>query len=141
MMKRNFQDDLKYGLSRENAVMLKLRQHFADESIKNTKELYNDEYCGWDYESLGGLKWEVKSRRCCLKTYPTTILPVHKGEWGGNKDLYFCFNFVDGLYYIPYDATLFNTFSTRMMKIERAGKYDPPTLHYEIPISLLAVIQ
>lgn len=138
-MRRNFNDDLAYGLARENAVMLRLRQHFADETIRNTKDIYNDEYCGWDYESLGGLKMEVKSRRNCLKTYPTTILPVHKAQ---EKGSIFCFNFIDGLYYIAYDPDLFATFKTKMMCIQRAGKYDPPTLHWEIPVELLtAVIQ
>jgi len=138
MMKRNFNDDLAYGLARENAVMLRLRQHYNDESIKNTKDLYNDEYCGWDYESLGGSKWEVKSRRCSLRNYPTTIIPVHKAETTGT--LYFCFNFTDGLYQIAYDPVLFATFGTRMMKIVREGKYDPPTLHWEIPINLLSAV-
>lgn len=136
-MKRNFQDDLSYGLTRENAVMLKLRTYLNDDTIKNTKDIYNDEYCGWDYESLGGLKMEVKSRRCCLKTYPTTILPVHKAQ---EKGTMFCFNFTDGLYYIAYDPELFNTFGKRMMCIQRAGKYDPPTLHWEIPINLLTAV-
>lgn len=137
MMKRSFQNDLQYGLAREEEVMNRLRKFFNDDSIKNTKELYNDEYCGWDYESLGGLKMEVKSRRNTRNTYPTTILPVHKAN---DKGTLFCFNFTDGLYYIAYDPEQFAKFKTRMMCIQRAGKYDPPTLHWEIPVELLVAV-
>jgi hypothetical protein len=138
MMKRRFQDDLQYGLARENAVMLKLRTHFNDETIKNTKDIHNDEYCGWDYESLEGLKMEVKSRRCCLRQYPTTIIPIHKAQETGTI---FCFNFTDGLYYIVYDPAVFSAFGQRYVSVNREGRRDLPTLHWEIPIELLIRIE
>ena len=51
--------------------------------------------------------------------------------------LFFIFNFTDICTYIKYDETLFKTFKQKLVKIVRQGKYDPPTLHYEIPIELL----
>lgn len=139
---RHFQDDLKYGLQKEMGVMEKLKVYFNDDTITNTKELYGDNFCRWDFESKGtGIKWELKSRRNKKHTYPTTLLPCHKTEGSGAKTtdgkIYYVFEFTDELCFLEYDAHLFNSFDTRMIKVYRNGRYDPPTLHYLIPVNIL----
>ena len=118
-------------------MLSKLKKYFKNEEIKSTKELYpNDVFCKWDFEDNNGVKWELKSRRNTYHTYPTTILPCHKKPT--SSGVFYCiFQFTDGDYFIEYDETLFNTFKTRMIKINRQGKYDPPTLHWKIPIQFL----
>jgi hypothetical protein len=141
MMTRSFQNDLAYGLDREESVLIALRKAFCDETIKNTKELYKDNYCKWDFENLGGTKWELKSRRNAMKQYPTTIIPVHKCDNNSvNNNLYFVFKFTDGIYYIQYEPLMFQTFNKKTLTIKRAGKYDPPTDHWEIPVNLLKAL-
>lgn len=138
---RSFKADKEFGDLKEIAMMSKLKQFFKNETIKSTKDLYpNDPFCKWDFEDDNGIKWELKSRRNTYQTYPTTILPCHKRPTGTGL-FNFVFQFTDGDYYIPYDEMLFNTFKTRMIKIYRAGKYDPPTLHWEIPITFLKPIK
>jgi hypothetical protein len=135
---RSFQDDLKYGLKQEEGVMEKLKRFFNDDSIINTKELYGDQFWKWDFESKGtGIKWELKSRRNTKYRYDTTLLPCHKTTDG---KVYYVFEFYDELCYIEYDANLFNTFETKMIKVYRNGRYDPPTLHYLIPVNILKSI-
>ncbi len=137
---RTFKNDLNFGLSKEEPVRQILKGYFKDEDdIINTKDLYNDIYCKYDYEgTTHKRRYEVKSRTTNKTKYPTTIIPVHKITSETTKNgLYFIFNFTDKCTFIIYDEKLFKTFKTKMMKIYRDGKYDPETLHYEIPIKLL----
>lgn len=139
-MSRSFKNDLEFGLSKEEPVRQLLKNYFVwDDDIINTKDLYNDAYCPFDYEGTTTHKrYEVKSRTNKKDRYPTTIIPVHKITDATIKNgLYLIFNFTDKCSYIEYDVNVFSKFKTIMMKIVRQGKYDPPTLHYEIPISLL----
>lgn len=139
-MSRSFKNDLEFGLSKEEPVRLLLKNYFTwDKDIVNTKDLYNNEYCKFDYEGITTHKrYEVKSRTNAKNKYPTTIIPVHKINDDTTKNgLYLIFNFTDKCAYIEYDALVFSKFKTVMMRIIRQGKYDPPTLHYEIPITLL----
>ena len=133
---RSFKVDLEYGNEKEIVMLDKLTKYF-NTSIKSCKELYpNDKFCKWDYEDKTGTKWELKSRRNTYSRYPTTIIPCHK-KATDDKDLYFVFQFTDGDYYIKYDANKFNHFDIRTIKINRIGKWDPPTDHWEIPIEML----
>lgn len=138
---RSFQADLEFGNLNEIAMLSKLKQCFKNETIKSTKDLYpNNKFCKWDFEDDNGVKWELKSRRNTHNRYPTTILPCHKNPTD-DKCIYYVFQFTDGDYYIQYNSSLFSEFNTRTIKINRAGKYDPPTLHYEIPIELLTKME
>lgn len=139
-MERSFKTDLEFGLSKEETVRQLLKKQFIDEDdIINTKDLYGNIYCKFDYEGTTvKRKYEVKSRTNTKYKYPTTILPVHKITLETIKtDFCIVFNFTDKCSYIMYDEELFKTFSTRLIKIYRVGKYDPPTVHYEIPVNLL----
>ena len=131
---RRFQDDYNYGMEKEIGIETKLRLTFNDESITNTKTLYKDTFCKWDYESKDGKKWELKSRRNTKWAYSTTIIPCHKTTTG---EVYYVFEFTDKTCYIKYEEDLFNTFEIRTIKVYRQGKYDPPTDHYCIPVKLL----
>jgi hypothetical protein len=137
---RSLKNDLAFGLSKEEPVRQKLKKVFVEEEdILNTKDLYNDEYCKFDYEGTTlKRRYEVKSRTNTKYKYSTTIIPVHKITPETTKNgLYLIFNFTDICSYIIYDKTLFETFNTKMMRIWRDGKYDPPCLHYEIPVNIL----
>lgn len=134
---RHFKDDLNYGIAKEEPIMIRIQNHFNKSKLVNTKEKYGDQYCHWDFESEDGIKYELKTRRNRKNAYPTTIIPVHKA---GEGELYFMFEFTDGLYYIKFDKEVFKTFGTRMIQVKRIGRYDPPTLHYEIPVNLLEQI-
>lgn len=142
-MSRSFKKDLEFGLSKEEPVRQLLKSYFQDEEdIINTKDLYNDEYCKFDYEgTTTQTRYEVKSRTNRKYQYPTTILPVHKITTETTKNgLYIIFNFTDKCSYIKYDKTIFDNFETKVFKIFREGKYDPPTLHFLIPVKILTDI-
>jgi hypothetical protein len=139
-MKRSFQNDLKFGLSKEEPVRQLLKTKFTEEEdIINTKDLYNDEFCKFDYEGITTKRrYEVKSRTNKKYQFPTTILPVHKITTETTKNgLYIIFNFTDKCSYIIYDKNVFDNFETKIFKIYRDGKYDPPTLHFLIPVNIL----
>ena len=74
---RSFKNDLKFGLDKELEVVDMLKLNWEDEAdIRNTKDIYGDDYYIYDFEANSGTSWELKSRRCKKDTYSTTIVPV-----------------------------------------------------------------
>ena len=61
---RSFKKDLEFGLAREEPVRQLLKKIFKEEEdIINTKELYNDEFCPYDFVgTTTKTRYEVKSR-------------------------------------------------------------------------------
>jgi hypothetical protein len=132
---RSFEDDYKFGMENEDVMLPLLQAEFKDPKMLNTKELYGDQYCQWDWEGEDKTRYENKSRRNTKWKYDTTILPVHKVcKKEGNH--YYIFQFTDKNCYIKYDAEVFSKFSTRMVKVVRQGRVDNK-LHYEIPVKQL----
>ena len=126
-MIRSLGNDLKFGLSKEQQVIDRLKSHFGDETILKTE----DKFCL--YDAVGkDFKYEIKSRRNSKTAYPTTIIPCHKAI----PDTIFVFNFTDKICYIKYDVDLFNTFTTQMIYADRYNA-TPPSLHFHIPIDKL----
>jgi len=126
-MIRSLGNDLKFGLSREQQVIDRLKSHFGDETILKTQ----DKFCL--YDAIGkDFKYEIKSRRNRKTAYPTTIIPCHKAI----PNTIFVFNFTDCMCYIKYDVELFKTFTTQMIYADRYNA-TPPSLHFHIPISHL----
>jgi hypothetical protein len=136
-VKRSLANDLKYGLLKEIDILPTIQHKWDYEvNIRNTKDIYDDVYYPYDFESENGTSWEVKSRRIPKNKYATTIIPVHKIR-NVNSNQYFVFNFTDACCYIQYNKQLFSSFSTRMIGVSRLGGNSTPVLHYEIPIRLL----
>lgn len=134
---RSLANDLSFGLKKEFDILPTIINNWKDdENIMNTKDIYNDAYYSYDFESRNGSSWEVKSRRIKKECYPTTIIPVHKIRMVDTPQ-FFIFNFTDKCCYIKYEKELFKTFSTRYMSIERFGGNPNPINHYEIPIKNL----
>ena len=140
---RSLKNDLKFGLEKEEPVRQLLKKTFSDEEdIINTKDLYNDEFCKFDYVGITTKKrYEVKSRRNAKYDYSTTLLPVHKITYNTTKNgLIIIFNFTDKCSYITYNQELFKTFSTKDVKVFRDGKWEGPVPHYLIPVNILTDI-
>lgn len=132
---RSLTNDLKMGLENELSIIQLLDATF-EKSFKNTKQLYNNKYHQYDFESEDGVCVELKSRRNCYNAYPTTIIPLHKIiNPSKNIEQVFVFQFTDGVYYIRYDKEKFDTYETRNITTYRTGIYDRSKLHYCIPIS------
>ena len=138
-MMRSKKNDLKFGMAREVEVLEICKKYFKDDSIKNTKEIYNDEYCVYDYEGEDGTTYEVKSRRNKKNAYDTTLLPVHKIRKTDSKQN-FIINFTDACCYIAYDEALFKTFYIGNVFYSRQGAANNPVPHYHIPVSKLITI-
>lgn len=131
--------DLKMGDDYEKTTIDILRHFWNDETIRNTKDIYNDKYCKWDFESADGCKWEHKSRRIKKDQYETAFMPVCKAV--DAKKLYYCWTYLDGFYYLQYEEELFKTFGRKWLKIWRDGKYDPPQEVFEIPVKHLVKLE
>lgn len=134
---RSFKNDLKMGLEKELEVVDILKLNWEDEEdIRNTKDIYGDDYYIYDFEAKSGTSWELKSRRIAKNQYDTTIVPVHKVRKTDKKQV-FVFNFTDACCSLDYDKELWDTFEIKDVKVWRYGKVDKPTPHYFIPVDKL----
>jgi hypothetical protein len=131
-----FNNDLKYGLSKEIDIINKIKLQFPEETnIRNTKEIYN-KFCLFDFESDLKTSWEMKSRRNTKTQYPTTIIPVHKIR-DVETTQYFIFYFTDVISYIKYDKDVFDKFNKKIINANRKDGYNNHGVHYEIPVNML----
>jgi hypothetical protein len=131
---RSFKNDLRFGLEKEMEVIDILKLNFDDEcEIRSTKDIYNDDYYIYDFESQSGTSWELKSRRVRKNQYSTTIVPVSKVRNTDKKQI-FIFDFTDACCSIDYNKELWDTFEIRDVTTQRFGKMDLPKPHYHIPI-------
>tara|TARA_R110000751_G_scaffold12138_1_gene41835 strand:- start:606 stop:1097 length:492 start_codon:yes stop_codon:yes gene_type:complete len=137
MNNRSFKNDLAMGLEKELEVIDMLKLNWEDEvDIRNTKDIYGDDYYIYDFEAQSGTSWELKSRRIKKNQYSTTIVPVSKVRDTTKKQV-FVFNFTDATCKIDYAKHLWDTFEIKNVTTFRLGKVDYPKPHYHIPVRLL----
>ena len=129
---RTLQDDLSLGYKNEEEI-LSILNNFFNDTFRNTKDLYGNEYCNYDFEGTNGMRLELKSRRNKYDDYPTTIIPVHKTISMDLCPNAFIFNFSDGIYYTEWNKNRFETYEKKMILCKRKGRIDNKE-HYLIPI-------
>ena len=136
---KSLKGDLQFGLKQEDEILPRLESHFGK---KLTKE--SNKYATIDFsDEEKTLLVELKSRRNTYSKYPTTLLSSNKIKKikGAGKDVYFVFNFTDGLYYLKYDPDVFNTFElSQFQRWDRTDRVEQPVEHYYIPIEALKPI-
>jgi hypothetical protein len=140
----DYKVDKQFGVSNEYNLIEKInaffRPKYDEEDIKNTKEIYNDEYFPYDFEGMTHkTSFELKSRRNRKDQYPTTLLASHKVRKTAKGKQIFIFTFTDYNTYIEYDEQLFSTFEQNVVYQNRLNKKDIPRLHYYIPVKYLSV--
>jgi hypothetical protein len=138
---RSLQNDIKFGIEKELKDIEILKEYWPEEEdIRNTKDIYNNEYFPYDFESKNGTSWELKNRRIIMKSFKDTIIPVHKIRQTENIQ-YFVFNFVDACAFIKYDKKIFDTFTIKDVITYREGCRNVPVPHFHIPIDKLTIIK
>jgi len=140
----SFKNDLAYGLAKELEVVDLLKMNFDGEAdIRNTKDIYHDEFYPYDYEGLTtGMTFELKSRRITKRQFPTTIIPVAKIRKNQIPPQLFVFNFTDNCSYITYDEERFKGYRIGEISTYRYGKVEIAKPHYFIPVDdLIDLVQ
>lgn len=128
-----YQEDMKFGTEKE-INQLDLIQYAIDSNLKRSKK-----NAIFDYYSDNTLV-ELKSRRNNHNTYPTTMVGYNKIEYANKfpeKQAYFCFCFLDGLYYYKYNKD--DKLEVRLGGRRDRGRDEIKEYCY-IPISLLRKI-
>jgi hypothetical protein len=125
-----FQRDYQFGIKSEKAIKPTLENYFKEE-LTHTKL-----FTPWDFTGKNNV-YEVKTRRIYYKQFPTTIIPQDKAR----PNAIFVFNFIDGVYYIPYDEEQFKEFDCKEFRRYREGVNDIEKPYYYIPIDRLTKIQ
>ena len=130
------EDDLSFGLANEIEVRAVLRGLFGGE----LKKLANKYSCCDFYSNK--ILVELKSRRIKKDKYQTCFIGLNKIEWFAKqkKECYISYLYEDGLYYIKYDADLFDTFAITSDDINKDGIIKT-TLNVKIPTKLLIKIK
>jgi hypothetical protein len=129
---RSLANDLKFGLTKETEYLPVIKDFFGEEKLEKTKDTFSI----FDFQGKDR-RYELKSRRCSVNRYLTTIVPVSKSK---TENVCFVFGFIDGLYYIHYNEELFSKFDIKQVSVYRDGIQGRPKAHYEIPVSLLVRI-
>lgn len=127
----NYQSDLKFGFTNEMLILPKLSQFFKKELQPTTR------YVKWDFIDEDGTIYELKSRRCSMKQYPTTLMPVDKVIDG--KEQYFIFSYTDKIAYIKYDKKKFELYRVEQL-VDTRGFLPKTVSHYHIPVAELLEI-
>lgn len=128
---KDYNIELKKGLSKEDELENKLKEYFKDNLIKSNRY---DKY-DWKGEKY---YYELKSRENTYLKYPTTLIAQNKIFDSNHR---FIFNFTDGTYYIEYDKELFENFEVKdFVRNRRLNKIDYPTKYIYIPIKYLKKI-
>jgi len=131
-----FKESLKYGKQKEVEVLPHIKEYFNSKSIKIPKNKYSTyDFIDDDNEVI----YELKSRTNKYNQYPTTMIQEDKILNTHYKQI-FLFNYIDGLYYIEYDETLFNEFDKKKYSQYRTDKVDVFKTYIYIPIDKLKQI-
>jgi hypothetical protein len=134
MYKRSFKQDNNFGLNEEEKILPILEKYFK-ETISKSKNIYEK----WDGAGKNTL-YEIKSRTNKSTAFNDTIIGANK-VLDTDKVQIFIFNFTDGIYYIKYDASLFDTFdNSPFVRNARDDKVDEIKQYYYIPVKLLTLI-
>ena len=87
-----------------------IKDKFGNDLVKS-----ENKYCIYDFGNDTTLI-ELKSRKCCKNAYKTTMIGQNKIDYlykqneKFNKSCFCCFNFSDGLYYIPINKETIKSF-------------------------------
>lgn len=130
-----FQRDYQYGIQHQTALLPQLEAFFKDDLKEATSK-----FAKYDYEGKT-TSYELKSRTNKKDAYPTTCLPADKVCLSHSKKQVFLFNFTDGLYYIPYDKDLFDTFEKKPFRRYRVGVNDKEKDYIYIPVDSLKKVE
>ena len=125
--------DESYGLTKEQELFSKLKEMHGD-TLKKTIGKYNP----FDFENEDTLI-ELKSRRNTKDKYPDTMVSlskVKKAE-GEKRNVYFYFNFTDGLYRWKYDSEELKNFRYGQGGRNDRGRCEINNYCY-IPVNILA---
>jgi hypothetical protein len=127
----HYQDSYLMGTKKEIIILPIIREHFQSDIKMNST---NSKY---DYQD-DKYNYELKSRTCKSTTYTTTMISSDKCN-STEKPIRLIFNFVDALYYIEYNARLFETYQRELFS--RADIVSDERPHYYIPVEHLTLIK
>jgi hypothetical protein len=127
----SFKQDYSYGLKKEDELLPIIKSFFERDIQKSTNKFERFDYSDEKY------KYELKSRHNTYDKYPTTLICADKIA----KGIIFLFNFYDGLYYIKYRKSKFNTFERKMFVRNKRDDFNDLEKEYiYIPIDKLKKI-
>lgn len=129
-------DDIAFGKKSEMSLHTKIEKLVGDTiEWRGGMETF-------DYSNRGKTIYaELKTRRIKHDDYDTAIIGLNKVEACTNPDVdyYFVYSYLDGIYYIKYDKTLFSTFvvDTSYQRSDRLGCSNRPSAIVYVPIKNL----
>lgn len=133
----NYEFDYIWGEEQQVKIYKYLMNKWGEDLIPQSR------FSKYDFVSPE-INMEVKSRKCSVNKYPTTLLTGNKIDDLSKKNI-FVFNFVydmvndlSEIFYIEYDEEKFNNY--KKQNFSRANKKWDEKLYYYIPIQDLTFL-
>ena len=136
--------DLKYGKTKEDKVLIRVKNTDKYKNAKSTKTEFT-KYCPMDLICKDQKTFfEIKSRTNKWETYDTTIIGQDKIDWVKTNyptyKIILIFNFTDVLTYQIYRENRFNKYLRQDFVRDYRGCYDKKKPYVFIPIKDLKVL-
>jgi hypothetical protein len=119
------QEDIQFGDATEQEVLPLLDKFFGEKHYKAMLPSGEvDTYCRWDFiNEARTARRELKGRRVRHDQYPTALLNYSKIRNQDPSIQYtYIWKYTDGIYYLPYDKKVWDTFDVREMAVWRDGQ-------------------
>ena len=136
---RKLQADRKYGETKEEEVHALINTYFGIDSERTGK------WTHFDYiDKIKNIIVELKSRRYRKDKFYDTMIGMNKINYFKRKindgyKVILCFNFIDGLYYYPFDGSVDDNW-VRDFECWTRGRREAKK-HFFIPCSLLKKVE
>jgi hypothetical protein len=130
------QADLSFGFANEALMLNDLRKLPNCKDINKTE----DQHDAIDFESDVTFL-ELKSRRINHDQYKTALVgcnKITKIKKLSKPNNYICWKYLDGLFYIQYDPTKFDTLKPELQSNFRDGKWER-SMVYKVPYQWLTL--
>jgi len=127
----HYENDYIWGLEQQQKIIKILNYCFGTKLIQ-----YEGQYSKHDYYD-DNTTYELKSRRCKLTNYPTTLLTANKITSNKKTNLVFIFNFIDKIAVIKYNKKKFDKYEKQMFS--RINEVYDEKEYYLIPIEDLII--
>jgi len=132
-------NDLEFGIKQEEQILPRLIKYFGQHLVKT-----NNTYGEIDFTGAT-ISMELKSRRIPHNKYDTALVganKIEKARADPSRDYYIVWNYTDGLYYLKYTPSLWDTFEVAdYQRGQRTDCHDAPKRTYLVPYRHLKKIE
>lgn len=128
----SIREDRRFGLKNQQQVMPFIEKHLGI-SLTENHNYHEMDFCNNEKT----IYVELKSRRVTHNQYPTALIGKNKIDFCNQdlqKEYYFFWKYEDGIYYLKYNKTIWDTFKVELyQRNKRIDVVDNPSDTIHVP--------